>query len=159
MVGPRVFRYSPCVIVNDAGPQSLVVLLVDDEAMIRSLFGAFLRSKGFVVIEAGNGLEGLGQTRGKGIRPDLVIADLLMPEMGGFALLEELRRDDTEIAALLISGFCDNSDKLSRALDERTRFLQKPFNFAMLEKEIEPLLQTPPSPAGAPRQKPAAAPR
>lgn len=119
--------------------------------MIRELIMDFLLKKQFTVVEASNGLEALKRVRDEGNLPDLVITDLVMPAMGGMELLAELRRDQPGIAALFVSGYYDDFLALTEALDEKTRFLEKPFDFRKLEAHVEALLPA----ASAEVQKPA----
>jgi DNA-binding response OmpR family regulator len=126
--------------MNPAAPKHPTALVVDDEPMIRTLVATFLQEMGLRVVEASNGLEALRKTRQEGNRPDIVVSDLLMPEMGGLQLLKELRLDQPEVAVLFISGFCDDYTGLTAAMDDRTRFLEKPFDFRLLAAHIESLL-------------------
>ncbi len=116
------------------------ILIVDDEPMIRQLIGCFLRSRQLTTVEAGNGAEALQMVRAENLRPDLVIVDLIMPVLGGLGLLEELRREQADLPALIVSGCCDDPVALNASINDRTHFLGKPFNFKMLEVEINRLL-------------------
>ena len=78
------------------------ILIVDDEPLIRMNLRALLEDLGFGVIEAGNGREAL-EVFGR-IRPDLVLTDLRMPEMGGLELITALRDTAPEIPVIVISG-------------------------------------------------------
>jgi DNA-binding NtrC family response regulator len=130
--------------MNYAAPSPPTVLVVDDEPMIRQLIGCFLRSRNVSVVEAADGDAALRLTREERVRPDLAILDIVMPGVGGVALLEELRKDDPDLPVLLVSGFCDDPGAVDRAIDDQTRFLAKPFNFKMLEVELKRLLPPPP---------------
>lgn len=123
---------------SDALPPT--VLVVDDEPMIRSLLTEFLQLKNLRVVEACNGVEALRQVRHVGERPILLVTDLIMPAMGGLELLSEIRKDLPSLAALFVSGFYDDSLAITEAIDEKTRFLEKPFDFRMLDAQLEQLL-------------------
>ena len=69
-------------------PRPTTVLVVDDDPFIRATTGTVLRSRGFEVLQAGNGREGLDLFRAR--RPDLLIVDLKMPVMNGLELLSQL---------------------------------------------------------------------
>lgn len=127
--------------MNHSASLSPTVLVVDDEPMIRQVIGCFLRSRDIVVIEASNGTEALQLTRVEEVHPHLVILDVVMPGMSGPALLKELRRDEPNLPALFVSGYCNEPAELERAINERTHFLEKPFNFKVLELEVNSLLQ------------------
>lgn len=126
------------------------ILIVDDEPLIRRVVGCFLRSRSIKAIEASNGAEALHIVRTQNLRPDLVIVDLIMPELGGLGLLQALRRDREDLAALIVSGCCKDPEALNESINDRTHFLWKPFNFKMLEVEINRLLPKTAIEAGTP---------
>jgi CheY-like chemotaxis protein len=68
------------------------ILIVDDHEPNRYLLRALLTASGYDVLEATNGVEALEQARRT--RPDLIIADILMPQMDGFTLCRECKRDE-----------------------------------------------------------------
>lgn len=132
--------------MSEAASDALTVLVVDDEPLIRRLISCFLRSRHLTPIEARNGTEALYIIRNQKVRPDLVIIDLIMPDPGGLNLLQKLREEREDMAALIVSGCCLDPAAVTASIDERTHFLAKPFNFKMLELEINSLL----SPAAVP---------
>jgi DNA-binding NarL/FixJ family response regulator len=69
------------------------ILVVDDRATDRDLLATVLRDAGYTVLEAGTGEVGLSLARGE--RPDLIVADTLMPAMDGYELVRELRSEST----------------------------------------------------------------
>lgn len=79
------------------------ILLVDDEADIRLLLCMELYEKGFTVVEAGNGPEGIERFRAE--HPDLVIADLKMPGMDGLAMIQEMRKLDDRAQFIMLTGY------------------------------------------------------
>lgn len=82
--------------------RTTTVLVVDDDAFVRATTGTVLRSRGFEVLQAGNGLEGLDLVRSR--RPDLLIVDLKMPVMNGLDLLSHLSDVIDRVPVLVISG-------------------------------------------------------
>jgi two-component system, cell cycle sensor histidine kinase and response regulator CckA len=82
-----------------------VILLVEDQAQVRLLLARRLRHAGFEVIEAGDGREALQRFEAFGERPDLVLTDVVMPEMDGRALAAELARRAPEVPILFMSGY------------------------------------------------------
>jgi two-component system chemotaxis response regulator CheY len=70
-------------------------LVIDDAATIRAYLRSILEDAGFTVDEAGNGLEGLEMALGAAEPPDLIIVDLNMPLMDGYAFLRAVRSDST----------------------------------------------------------------
>src|SRR5262249_39286343 len=80
------------------------VLIVDDDAEILSLHSRIVERAGYRAVTAHNGREALAAVRG--VRPDLILLDLMMPEMDGFAVLEALQRHETTrtIPVIVITG-------------------------------------------------------
>lgn len=119
-------------------PGKETILLVEDDPSIRYLTSRMLSHEGYNVIEAANGNEALklAQTH-RNI--DLVITDVIMPQMGGKTLVVRLRAMQPEVKVLFISGWVDNHlgpDTLEEGID----FLQKPFTPAALTGKVEQML-------------------
>lgn len=114
------------------------ILLVEDEPTLRALSSAFLQSKGYHVTEASDGVEGLKiieQDR----KFDLLITDMVMPEMGGASLAEEAKKLIPNLKIIFMSGYTD------RSIDEKflgpgTEFLQKPVSLDVFARTIRKLL-------------------
>lgn len=82
--------------------QRPVILTMDDEAMIRETIAAYLENRGFQVLQAANGREGLEVFAAN--RPDLVLVDLRMPEVDGLQVLAKLREIAPDTPAIVVSG-------------------------------------------------------
>lgn len=107
------------------------ILIIDDEEIIRVLLRSALEAAGYEVTEASNGHEGLERYRQ---RPtDLVITDILMPEMNGLDMLLELTREFLHAKVIAISGAGGEKNVLNVAklLGARQTF-QKPFSIPHL---------------------------
>lgn len=131
--------------ITAPGRTSFSILVADDEPAIRLLIARYLRACGHRVTEAANGRKAWEDFSARGHPPDLVIADLVMPEMGGLELLAALRKENPTLPVLLISGFFGDEISLVRALDRRTEFLQKPFNLKTLATALQILTETAPA--------------
>jgi two-component system chemotaxis response regulator CheY len=108
------------------------VLLVDDDASIRVLCSLNLRAAAFDVTEAADGLQGLEQaTRHP---PDLILSDLRMPGLDGFALAEALRRDEATRAVpiVFLSGEAGVAERMRAYALGVAGFVTKPFDPAAL---------------------------
>jgi DNA-binding NtrC family response regulator len=79
-----------------------LVLVVDDDPEVRTLLSRRLRRAGYIVEEAGDGLEALGVV-GKAV-PDVVVTDMAMPRLDGLGLLKELRNRDPELPVIVLTG-------------------------------------------------------
>jgi two-component system response regulator (stage 0 sporulation protein F) len=107
------------------------ILIIDDEDTIRKLLRAVLETEGYEVTEAANGRIGLEQYRQK--PTDLVITDILMPELNGLDLLLELTRDFLDAKVIAISGLGGEKNVLDVAkLLGARRTIQKPFSLPQL---------------------------
>ncbi|HSW64821.1 MAG TPA: PAS domain S-box protein [Dissulfurispiraceae bacterium] len=123
---------------RDAGLQ---ILLVEDEDLLRSLFAAILANLGHHVAVAANGGEALLLVEEKGLTPDLVITDVVMPGMNGAVLSERLRRSRPNLKILFMSGYTENAIVQRGVLDLDTHFIQKPFTFEAIAKKIEQVMR------------------
>jgi two-component system, cell cycle sensor histidine kinase and response regulator CckA len=119
-------------IVCPDGP--CVILLVDDEDMVRQVTRRWLELGGLEVLTAADGAEALAIAE-RTPRLDLVITDMQMPNMGGRALADRLASLRPELPVLLISGFPQNAPPTSGL-----GFLAKPFTAGALLKRVEDLL-------------------
>jgi PAS domain S-box-containing protein len=116
------------------------VLVVEDEALVRSLACRSLREEGYAVAEAANGLEALEYVRGHGGQVDIVVSDVVMPEMGGRELGRHLAALQPRPAVLYISGFTSDDVVDRGLLDPGSPFLQKPFAPGALSAKVRELL-------------------
>ncbi len=116
------------------------VLVVDDEDSVRRLVSAVLRRHGFSIIEAANGREALTALAER-YDVDLVISDVLMPELGGRELAKQLQRDRPEMPVLFISGYTNQElANEGGSLDADATFLAKPFSSQQLMGAVSTLL-------------------
>lgn len=100
------------------------ILLVEDAATVRQLLREVLRSAGYVIIEASDGVEALEQLTGYTGPVHLVITDVVMPRMNGRQLMEQVRLLRPDTLFLFMSGYM--SDKVGRQGFDAP-FIQKPF--------------------------------
>lgn len=124
------------------------ILIVDDDATIRAIIVRVLKTAGHQVFSATNGKEGVQHFRA--IQPDLIIADLFMPEQEGMAMITEIYKQAPYIAILAISGGSVASNAmLSVALQlGATVTLAKPFSKETLLAAVEKTLRMKPPQAG-----------
>jgi two component transcriptional regulator, winged helix family len=117
-----------------------LILIVDDETRIRRLVAAHLEKAGFDVCQAQDGAEGLEVFRRSPIEPDLVILDLMMPEMNGHETLRELRTF-SDVPVLILTARDLLGDKKLGFTAGADDYLVKPFAFDELELRIRALLR------------------
>ncbi len=116
------------------------ILVVEDEAGIRALVRKILRRQGYEVLEAANGEDALALCREHGPRVELLITDVLMPQMGGRELVERLQTQGHAMKVLYVSGYTDDTTIYSGDLPAGTAFLQKPFTLGSLLDKVKEVL-------------------
>jgi len=126
----------PVPVTDQSGTET--ILLVEDEPSVRKYVSQVLRRRGYVVLEAANGKEGLELAARTDGPIDLLLTDLVMPEMGGAELAARFRGDSARNTPVLcVSGY---TDLLWRPEDPNVSFLQKPFSISDLLTRIRELL-------------------
>jgi CheY-like chemotaxis protein len=126
------------------------LLVVDDEAMLRSLLTHMLFGAGFSVLEAGNGEQALQRVRESDGKVDLVITDLDMPVMGGHEFARIFRPAHPLVPILFITGHGARAD-LARSLEASGELLRKPFRPDLLVETVERMLARRPYLKAVPR--------
>lgn len=117
------------------------ILVIDDEQGIRHLLDTLLRRKGYDVVLADGGRNGLELFRRE--RPDVIVLDLKMPEMDGVAVLQQIRRVDPNQPVIILTGAgTPEREQQVRALGV-TEFVEKEFSLHRLGDALKRLLKTP----------------
>ncbi len=112
------------------------ILIVDDDSSVRRAFAEFLKNAGFSVAEAAGGKEALSAFTNDS-HPDLVLLDLIMPEMGGLAFLGEVRKIAPDVPIIFISGYGDVSTAVEAIKMGAYDYMVKPPDFDHLLLIIE----------------------
>jgi signal transduction histidine kinase len=123
------------------GPQGASILVVDDDPIVRSLMQATLRTDGFTVFEATDGVEGCRLYEEH--RPDLMLVDLVMPHMDGYELCRILRaRPESAYVPIVVATSLDDVPSIARAYDAgATDFIPKPVNWLVLNHRVRYILR------------------
>ncbi len=141
---PRIEERAAEVPVKRAEPESArgseTVLVAEDEEMVRKLTCQVLRGYGYQVIEAANAGEALLACEKYEGRIHLLIADVVMPRMGGRELADRLRRLRPEILVLYMSGYTDDAVVRRGFLDPGMSFIPKPFTPRVLAEKVRAIL-------------------
>jgi two-component system, cell cycle sensor histidine kinase and response regulator CckA len=111
-----------------------VILVVDDEPAVRRIARLVLEKAGHCVLEAEDGQAALDLLRTYGGPLDLILCDVVMPNMSGIEFAERLKAEQPGMKVLLISGMVDESPV------EGLELLRKPFNGQVLAAAVEALL-------------------
>ena len=126
---------------------SEVVLLVEDDDAVRGLSKKILERSGYVVMEAGDGRAGLSLIESRREPIDILVSDVLMPEMSGGELVERALRTRPGLKVLFVSGHAE--DVLVReGVTRGVAFLAKPFTPAELVHKVREVLDAPKPPPG-----------
>jgi two-component system cell cycle sensor histidine kinase/response regulator CckA len=115
---------------------SEVILLAEDEGSVRAMLARSLRDCGYTVLEARDGSEALELARRQADPPDLVIADVVMPGLGGPELVAALGRRWPDLTVLFISGYTGLETADHDLLDEGRDFMQKPLDPDALARRV-----------------------
>ncbi len=122
---------------------SSVVLLVEDEDAVRAFAERALISRGYEVHEAINGVEALEVMEEYGDEIDLIVSDVVMPEMDGPTLLSEIRKTHPDLKFIFVSGYAEEAFAKNLPEEERGRFgfLPKPYSLKQLATTVKEKLE------------------
>lgn len=112
------------------------ILLVEDDAGVRRVCKLILESAGYTVIEAENGMQALQLARDNSETIDLILSDVIMPQMSGKELMEEMSKIKPDIKCLFMSGYTGDAILNYGILQSIPYFIQKPFTPAQLTQKI-----------------------
>ncbi|WP_084106494.1 response regulator transcription factor [Demequina sp. NBRC 110056] len=111
------------------------ILVVDDEDNLRTMLAAALKYEGYAVAQASDGAEGLRAVR-EG-RPDLIILDVMMPNVDGFAMCRRLRESGDRTPIIFLTARHSAEDKVQGLTIGADDYLDKPFNLDELVARVE----------------------
>ncbi len=116
------------------------ILLVEDEEAVRAFAARALTSRGYTVLEASTGAEALDVMDEEEGEIDLVVSDVVMPEMDGPSLLVELRKARPDLKIIFVSGYAEEAFKKNLPENEKFHFLPKPFSLKQLATAVKETL-------------------
>ncbi len=129
---------------SKVGPAGLsgseTILVVEDEAGLRTLAQRILERQGYTVIAAANGMEALAAAARHGGRIHLLLSDIVMPGLDGRDVAEQVRSERPETAVLFMSGYADEDVEIRGVLQPGTPYIQKPFAPAELLRLVRETL-------------------
>ncbi len=117
---------------------SQTILVVDDEAKLRDLIRVYLEQEGYRVVEAGHGREALYVARVE--KPDLIILDLMMPEMGGYDFMRAFSKE-AETPVIMLTAKLEDQDKILGLELGADDYITKPFNVRELIARVRAVLR------------------
>jgi hypothetical protein len=118
-----------------------VILLVEDEDQVRKLTARVLEELGYVVLEARDGREAVSCAKAHPERIDLILSDVVMPEMGGRGLSDQIHQTRPEAKLLFMSGHSQDLI-VKEGIHPETPFLLKPFSPADLARKVRDVLDS-----------------
>ena len=124
---------------DDAGflpTGSETILLVEDEPLVRGVGAEVLRHQGYTVLEASNGVEALEAALNADEPIDLLVADVVMPLMGGKELADRLKESHAEIRVLYTTGYTEDTALIREVAADTSSLLQKPFGPTELTERV-----------------------
>src|SRR5919206_4575633 len=114
------------------------ILVVDDEAKLRDLIRVYLEQEGYHVVEAGHGREALYVARVE--KPDLIILDLMMPEMSGYDFMRAFNKE-AETPVIMLTAKVEDQDKIVGLELGADDYVTKPFNVRELIARVRAVLR------------------
>ena len=140
----QMFESGEMPIIGAGGPagEQASVVIIDDDVALRVMARESLEQAGFVVVEAADGKQGLDVI--ESTLPDIVLLDVMMPELDGFALCALLRRNPKfmRLPVLMITGL-EDLESIEHAFEAgATHFLTKPINWALLGYHVKYVLRS-----------------
>ncbi|TAK16640.1 MAG: response regulator, partial [Acidobacteria bacterium] len=136
--GRRRGEKPAAVKTSQAGDET--VLVVEDNSAVRNLVVNVLRANGYNVLTAENGREAIQLAAARPDRIDLLLTDVIMPEMGGKELVERLLQDRPTLKVLYMTGYFGDAAGMHGATDGGGALLRKPFTPAVLCQKVREIL-------------------
>ncbi len=127
------------------------ILLVEDDDSVRKLTQLTLAEQGYALLEACNGADALAMFEKQGEKIDLVITDVVMPQMSGPALIQRLREKQPNLKVLFLSGYNDSVLVRHGVLLSELCYLPKPFTLQELLERVREILDGAKPQQGEPR--------
>lgn len=138
---PRKQGEAGDVIPEGLGGEGRRVLLIEDDARVRSVAVDALREKGYSVFEAGSGKEALDICRDEADGFDLLFSDVVLPDINGVDLVERILDKRPEQKVLLTSGYVGDKSRWEVISESGYRFIQKPYSLADLLEIVDSVIK------------------
>jgi two-component system, cell cycle sensor histidine kinase and response regulator CckA len=116
------------------------ILLVEDEDAVRMFASRALKNKGYTVYEADSGVSALQLMEETDAHLDLLISDVMMPQMDGPTLVKKIRETDKNLKVIFISGYAEDALD-DNIMDKDFNFLAKPFSLKQLAEQVKEVLE------------------
>jgi two-component system cell cycle sensor histidine kinase/response regulator CckA len=117
------------------------ILLVEDEESVRAFSARALRATGYEVLEADSGEEAIWVLEDHNYEVDLIISDVVMPEMDGPTMLKSIRGKVKNLKIIFVSGYAEESVRRDIEDDQSVDFLPKPYSLDDINSKVKEVLQ------------------
>lgn len=114
------------------------ILIIEDEKSIQNIIKAFLEDAGYSVVTADDGVEGI--TKFHACNPDLVLLDLLLPKVDGFAVCELIRKE-SKVPVIMLTALDDDDSQMKGFDALADDYITKPFSMPLVVRRIEAVLR------------------
>lgn len=110
---------------EDMNSKDKTILMVEDEAPMLTALADNFAEEGFSILKATNGVEGLALALSK--HPDLILLDIVMPQMDGFTMLKKLRADEwgKKVPVFMLTNYSDNEKVAEALVDDVSEYFVK----------------------------------
>lgn len=115
-----------------------IILIIEDEKSIQNIIKAFLEDAGYAVVLADDGVEGI--TKFRECNPDLVLLDLLLPKIDGFAVCELIRKE-SKVPIIMLTALDDDDSQMKGFDALADDYITKPFSMPLVVRRIEAVLR------------------
>ena len=115
-----------------------MILVIEDETAIQNVIRAFLEDAGYTVILAGDGIDGIEKFHR--YNPNLVLLDLMLPKIDGFAVCEILRKE-SRVPIIMLTALDDDADQMKGFDALADDYITKPFSMPVVVRHIEAVLR------------------
>jgi len=117
------------------------ILIVEDEKDLREIASEILKTLGYNVLLASNGEEGINIYRNMTDKIHLVMIDVIMPKLGGRETYEEMKKINSSVRALFVTGYSLGGVHTNFILDEGIDAIQKPYSLETIASKIREILE------------------
>lgn len=122
------------------GPGKETLLIVEDDDSVREFTVRMLKTIGYNVLSATDGQKGLDLFKSQAAQINMIITDMLMPNMTGRQFVEAVRQIDKDMKIMFVSGYSPDDTEDGTALGQSVAFFQKPYTRDQLSKKIRDVL-------------------
>jgi two-component system cell cycle sensor histidine kinase/response regulator CckA len=116
------------------------ILIVEDEDSVRAFASKALQSRGYTVVEADSGERGLAAIEADKDGFELILSDVVMPEMDGPTMLAEIRKRGIKTKFIFMSGYAEDAFERNLENPDDFGFLQKPFSLKQLVEKVKEVI-------------------